>query len=525
LRRYVAVLFLLPAAVFLLYRKSMRLWWTYDDPWFLHVALGRRWTEGFTSGDVWPQGLFTPLLTATYDALFALFGLNADRWYLAQLVLLALLAIAVYALLRLYVDDISAAGGALLFIASPPIASLATTLGVIHYVEAILLAVLATIAFKKRWSVASAVLYLLAMMAKEIAVPLPALLFLLPEEDRRTRVRRLIPHALALVVYAVWRLAVVPLRGGYGWGVAADEWPRILATLPWKLITACAGAALGAGLAMLALTAIGVAPALRTKRAILIAVAGLLLLVAPIVPVSKEMQDRYALAAWLWACAGFAIGAATLRPRWRNALIAAAVAAAVIANRQEWATDFSRHLRMSDEARVFADIGGNSILRNPSIPPGTMPYLRWLKETPMHREPGSQWFYDDLYLCGLPLEGKQFLEYQPDRREVVDITARVPEIARRHCSSIRDNVPLRADFRHRGQTLSWRLGPYADGRYSILLGRGEHAFTVPAEASFRLGDLTAIDLRVRYDSPAGWVTYSPEIHLDFARQPDRTWHR
>jgi hypothetical protein len=180
---------------------------------------------------------------------------------------------------------------------------------------------------------------------------------------------------------------------------------------------------------------------------------------------------------------------------------------------------------MSDEARVYADVGGKAILRNPLIPPGTMPYLRWLKEGPLGREPGALWFYDDLYLCGTPIEGRQVLEYEPGRREMVDITARIPAMARRHCSSIREAVPLRAEFRHRGQTLSWRLGPYDEGRYTIVLGRGEHAFTVPAEASFRLGDSTAIDLRVRYDSPAGWVTYSPEIHLDFARQPDLTWHR
>ena len=530
LRRSAAILLLLPLTVFLLYRKSLRLWWTYDDPWFLHVAAERRWTEGFTYSDIWRQGLFTPLLTATYDALFTLFGIEAERWYAAQLVLLALLALAVYALLRLWVDDIPAAAGALLFLAAPPLASVSAALGVIHYLEAILLCVLATIAFARGWSVASALLYLVAMLAKEIAVPLPAVLCVIPSvSEGPGRVggmtRRVIPHAIALAAYTAWRLAVVPLRGGYGWWVGAEEWPRLIVTLPWKLVTASTGTALAAGLTMLALTAAGVSRAVRTRRAILIGLAGLAVLIAPIVPVSKDMQDRYVLLPWLWICAGFALGIATLRPRLRDALILATLAAAVIANRQEWATEFSRNRRMSDEARVYVAVGGNALFRNPLIPPGTMPELRWLKETHLKREKGALWFYDDFFLCAKPYGGKQVFEYDTPRREVRDITARVPAIASRYCSSLRADVPLRAEFSHRGETLFWRLGPYDKGTYGIVLYDGEHAFVVPRQSAFRLGQFTEIALRIRYQSPEGWVTYSPEIHLDFARQPDRTWHR
>ena len=48
--------------------------------------------------------------------------------------------------------------------------------------------------------VASALLYLAAMAAKEIFVPLIALLAFIPER----RPRRIVPHAVALVVYAAW---------------------------------------------------------------------------------------------------------------------------------------------------------------------------------------------------------------------------------------------------------------------------------------------------------------------------------
>jgi hypothetical protein len=59
----------------------------------------------------------------------------------------------------------------------------------------------------------------------------------------------------------------------------------------------------------------------------------------------------------------------------------------------------------------------------------------------------------------------------------------------------------------------------------VLLGRGIDAWEVPRREAFRLPGVKGLSLRIRYDSPEGWVTYSPDIDLDFARQPDFTWHR
>jgi hypothetical protein len=531
-KRLGSVLFLF-GAVIVLYRKVTRLWWTYDDPWNLHVSLVRRWTDAFTEADIWPQRFFTPLLIATYETLLRFAGMDPDHWYRIQLVLLGACAVAVFFALRLYVPTTPALGGALVFAAGPPLCALVTQLMIVHYLESILLGALATIvyvlAFRRRsmgLEILSALLYFGAMLAKVIVAPLPLLLLFLPENTIRVRARHLLFHSIALGAYLVWRYRVIgTLFGGYGWAVSAGDVPVLAAQLPWKLALTFAGAGVGVGLVMLALLLVGAAGAVRTKQTLTFAAITLLFALAPIVPVSKEMQPWYAVLPWLWLCVVFALGAARLTPNARAALLLAAAATAVVANRQEWTHEYARALRMSEEARAYMRLDSASLLRRPAIPPSSMPELRWLKEDYLQQARGAGWFYDDLYLCSSALTGKRIYEYLPARREVGEVTARIPDLARAYCASIRDTAPLRVEFHHRGETLRWRFAPYRDGRWSVVVAGGLMAYDVRPEDGFRLAGVPALALRVRYESPQGWVTYSPEIALDFARQPDLVWHR
>jgi hypothetical protein len=532
-KRSTSVLFLLGVVV-VLYRKVTRLWWTYDDPWNVHVSLVRPWTDAFTQRDVWPQQLFTPLLLGSHEALLQFAGLDADSWYRVQLFLIGACAVALFFALRLYVGTLPSVAGALLFAAGPPLCSFATQLMVIHYLEAILLGTLAVIAYVLAFrresallEIVSAALYFAAMLAKEIAVPLPALLFFLPARDARVRLRHLLFHAIALAAYALWRWSIIgTIFGGYGWAIAPEELQRVLALLPWKVVLACAGAGIGVGVGAVALLGVGAGSALRTRRALVIGATTLLLSLAPIIPVSKEMQPRYVVTAWLWVCVAFAIGVTRLPTHARNALLVAAIAAVFVANRQEWTREYARSLRMSGEARAFMTLDGTSMLRAPAIPPAAMSELQWLKEEHLRGPKGAGWFYDDLFLCaGTPLQGKRVYEWVPRRREVVEVTARIPDLASGYCSAIRHTAPMRTEFRHRGEALFWRFGPYDKGRWSVIFGGGLQAFVVPREDGFRLTGVPGLTLRVRYEAPEGWVTYSPEIALDFVRQPNLVWHR
>src|SRR5215212_5891962 len=289
-------------AVAALYRKVTRLWWTYDDANTLHTVIDRAPADYFYRADVWPQKLFTPLLMVWYEAMLALLGLAPAKWYVPHLFFFAASALALYCALRLYLEPLASCVGALLFVASVPVCSLITELSGIHYFQAVLFGALTVITYVKAlrtnrfaWTIVSAAIYLVAMLAKEISIPLVAVLVLLPDRDLRARIRYAIPHALAVLIYFVWRYAVLGvLLGGYGWAVAPSERPALLTSLPKKVVLALAGVNVTLGVAFLCVTLIGVVLAMRNRRALALTLVAIAVAILPALPVSKEMQRRYA---------------------------------------------------------------------------------------------------------------------------------------------------------------------------------------------------------------------------------------
>ncbi len=61
------------------------------------------------------------------------------------------------------------------------------------------------------------------------------------------------------------------------------------------------------------------------------------------------------------------------------------------------------------------------------------------------------------------------------------------------------------------------LGPYTEGTYSFLLEDGTAIFPMPRRAGFSMqGRPPLLRLRVKYESPEGWVAYSPEMQVRLA---------
>jgi hypothetical protein len=518
----------LAVLIWLLYRKVTRLWWTYDDAYTLHVVTTHTIRDFFASADVWPQKLYTPLEKAAYKLQVEWFGLNTVNWFRLHLLIASAAAVSLYAAARCYFRPLAAFVSAVLFVAAVPMCSLTTELGSTHYFQAVALASLSILLYVRALrgsryglAIASAAIYLLAMLEKETVVPLIVLLIALPDRDVRTRARYAAGHAVAFVAYLAARRAVIgTFFGGYGWAVERDEWPSLILALPKKLILGMAGENVIAGSILLAGVAIGVAASLRNRRAIVLFLVALFLAVGPVIPVSKEMQRRYVFMPWLCLSIAFVAGVETLRrrPAVAAVLLIAAPALALVANRQEWRHEFERTKRMSDEARVFFDLPPNGLLRAPLVPPAAMDELNWLKTDYAKRPAGAGWFDDDIYLCLHDTAGKRFWQYAAATREVREVTAPV------RCPSMRADASLNATFRARDGDLFWDFGPYTDGSYRVLIADGIMAYDVPRHDAFHLAGVEKLTLRLRYQSPAGWVTYSPDIMVDFKR-PVTTWRR
>lgn len=529
----VAVLVL---AHLVLYRKVVRLWWVYDDSNLLRFLFETHWTDAWVSRDVWPQQLFTPLMFTAFEAQWALFGIDPSRWYVVHLALACVTAIALYAAARMHLDAGPSLAGAVVFIVGTPLCSLVTQLSTVHYFIAITLGALSVMAWTAgRWRV-SAFLYFFALLAKEIMAPLPLLLWFLPrasaEEGRPGEApgapqKRILFHVLALAAYLVWRRVVIgAFLGAYSWVIELHEWPRLLVLLPWKVIKAASGKHLTLGLVLITLMAIVIAMAMRNRRAVVLLIVALAVAFGPILPVAKDIHPRYAVMPWMAWSFAFAAAAATLRAsRVRTTLLVIVPLLAIVVNRQEWGREIGIRQQMSDEARFFFhDMPPHGLLRRPATPPPVMREWNLIKSR-VGKPTGATCFYDDFYLCVNDVRGRPVWEYDPATRALIDVTAKIPDVARSHCPAIRTAAPLTVRFDIRGQELHWEFGPYAGGRYSALLGEGLEAWEMPRRSALNLPGVAALSVRVRYESPEGWTTYSDPIGLDFARQADVTWRR
>jgi hypothetical protein len=279
--------------VILLYLPITQAWWLADDPAILRHIIEYPLAENSN---------LTPLLPLSLGLDYAIFGLEPRGFYAHQLISLCGLAVVGYAVLTRYLAPCSAAAAMTILLTSLPAATLAQHLMTRHYIEGLVLALLASLLYlvalsrNAPWiSVPGAVLYALAAAAKEIYVPLVLLLpFLAPEQRWRTRLRYLAPFAAIAGAYSGWRLYMLrPANAMSGYGSAYDA-----ANQDFRSFLSDAASALGWGTAP-ALAFIGILCLLgilgmllhhrRYLGALLVAV---LIVGLPLVPVAPIIGPR-----------------------------------------------------------------------------------------------------------------------------------------------------------------------------------------------------------------------------------------
>ncbi len=534
---------LLSAGVWLLYWRICALWWTFDDLFHLHLLSRYSAMDyGFSPG-FWhrlPFKMFTPLLFLSYDSDLAISGIQPFTFYVHQLVACSGAVLSLFLVLRRWFSTLPSATGAFLFAAGIPFATWAQQLMLRHYIEGFGLAAVSVWFFVdsmrgRRAGLAqhlSAVFYLLAMLAKEVYVPLPGLLLLLPEGRLIPRARRLRPHAVAMLVYFVWRRAMIgTFFGGYGWAIRRQELPGLILGLPVKV-----GATLLSGsriwnAAFLSVLILGIICHFRRPpRRVGSIVGSAALLLAPVIPVSKSVNGRFGALLWvllvavfLSGCDRLASGTAGGRPA-AILLLGAAAVVTMGSSRTEWHLQFDKAFGMSEEGRCFLSMAPGDLLRQPRNPDATMNETRWLKEEYLHLQRGAGWFADDIYLCRAPSPPGRIWEYDDAQRRIRDVTAEAHDRAARYCANLRPRAPLSATFRWSDGALYWTLGPYEAGRYSLVTGKGIRSIPVTRRDGYRLASPFLVAM-VRYEAPEGWVTYSPELAMDFRVATRYGWER
>lgn len=546
---------LLLGLTFGLYHAALGFFWQADDFYNLRFSSHHTPIQILLSSETWaelPFKMVTPLLFHSFQLDLALAGASTVAFYFHQLLAIALSAVALYAVLRLWAPSGPSFAGGCLYLLGAPTGGLAATLMVRQYPEAITLLLFAlgafTLSLRRRgsrclhpgWGLASVGIYAAACLAKEIAVPLPLAVLLLPEGTLRDRLRAASPLALALGLYLGYRRYLIGTWfGGYGWVVEPNQWPWLALTLPFKVAEQLAGAGglLAWGFVGLVLVAAVVSPvfAHRPVDAATRWLAALALVLLPILPVSFEMASRYAALPWALVSAAAALGGATawssvsISILLRRALLVTAGGVAFLAWHSNWARTRDVAERASGENRAFLELGTADVLFLPSGYPASMAELARFRaeiksggpDKAEHLSPS--WAYDELSICDPPSAAKVW-EYNPSTSRVVEITTTLPARCAAWRARLRPEAALEASFQWNSSDLSWQLGPYEKGSYALVVDNGKALFPVPRRGAFRRGN-EPLRFQLRYESPHGWITYSPELGGDFGSQPRLDWRR
>ena len=533
-----AGLFLLLALV--LYFPSLSGHWRWDDPQLLLHGLRFSLFEELGNPQVWRQistANLMPWQDISIELDLILFGLTPGLFYLHHLVALAAAGLALYACLRLWVERLPAAGGALLFMLGAPVLLASEQLMTRHYIEGLVFCLLALIAFvqslrtqQARWLIGGAMCYLLAVIAKEIYVPLVVLLPFIREGDSQQRLRAvlpyLLPYALIAACYVAWRYWMLgTLGGGY---VVADQLTdvsyfatvlAVFARLPFLLFGA------GWPLVMLILAGLLLPHHLfgerRARAGLWTALVAAALVLGPLIPLVQfpgiTTPDRFLFLPWAALCFALAFYAGQVAPAlrargagWRNGaygLAAVVMALALwqgLAQRSvlRVATDEfdaqSRFLWAYDDSVAF--LPSDNVAPSFWFIAGTRDFRRELTGQEAPRP-----LIDPLFLDA---RVDVLFGYDRECRCMREITGAIAQMRETLSQTLRSDVALEMDYEYDEGTFEWRFGPYTEGSYTLVsevLG----ALPAPRAGRQRFPVIDGTPFYLRYNSPEGWVTYSP----------------
>ncbi len=523
------------ALLWALNHPALGSWWAFDDPCNLAlVAEYGNWRPFVDS----TGSFLNPLLYLSQGIDLSLFGLEPGAFFAHQLLSFSVLIAVGYGFLRAYLAPSGASLALSLFVVSLPAFAVARLQMNRHYLEGLILALASFALYRRsvdsgryRWAVLGAALYLLATTAKEVFVPLVALLpFLLIESSWRERWRHALPYGVAVGVYGFWRLYMLGWSNSLsGYGSMAGELrldaiSRLPAQLgfaqPWQKL-AITGAVVAAVLVL----------GRRSRFFLAAASTGLVVLTAPLIPTAARLAPRHS---FLGSFAIAAILAASLeavrarsvhhpdyprwRPGWREPVQAlAGVLLLLLALSSLTSAPLWRRLEplldhQSSEGRFVLDEPGDGLLLTTIHHAGFLQCLAQLRHDVLAR-PDGPGFCGDPCFCSQAFPGENGWRYTEGRITAAPITAAGDCDARR---------PLEVRLSHDQptKTMSWRFGPYSEGTYEVLLlsGSGRPGVSIPIviprQGSMPYWLTRPLRFVLKYRSPEGWQTYSPVFEVD-----------
>lgn len=535
-------------------------WWYGDDPEIVVFALKHSPAAYLFNPGTW-QSLspfnLTPWILVSLRPDIALSHLEPAGYYAHHLLSLALTAIALFSLLSLYVRRrVFAFIGVIIFLLTPATFWVSTWITARHYLEGLGFFLLALSFFakgvraeRKAFVFLSALCYIPAALSKEVFVPLPFLLMLLPEKTLRDRLTHALPHFILLMIYAAyrfWMLGNNPM-GGYSsiwpWTITSallhsGEVFRLYAGSWWIVI-------------LVLVTMAGGIFLLNNRKAAFVAVVRhltiFLLLLLPILPVSSIWGGGESLRYFLLTSTSLTLFYAlsldvawnrgSVLPKILTALSLIIVVAGFFHSFQREKSDFDQRRRTAEaEGRFFLENGDtlDAVFRI-SQPHWFFDGLEKMQAIQMRRPPerrlrlvsGDYYGFDGDGTAQNP----RIFQFDAVGGEIEDVTTNARENHENFMKTLREER-LHLSLQMKEGVMNLRLGPYHDGDYLMLEAPPEQddyyylAFPMRSSFGMKLTHRERVRIfRFAYRSPEGWMTVSPKFLIDRTKDQEIQWSR
>ena len=579
-RRFDSIAYVVFAGTIIaLFRHVLVNYWLYDDPYILRNVVESRLLDFFLNPDIWLKisaSNLTPWIALSYGIDYFLFGLNHQFYYAHHLVSIWLISIAFYSLLKLWVNPLFAFYGTFLFLVSAPVAASAEMLMTRHYIEGLFFSLLAFFFFVKsirensfKYSLLSSLFYIVSLSAKEIYVPLFIVLLFLPEGSPKKRLAFLLPSAVGLSLYLIWRYYML---GGLMTGHAGSSLltsykafvsPVLLFENLYGSLMMMSGVSklgiiansLSASL-IVALLLLSGALLLRRRKYAVLFFFFILFFSVHFIPFSIiNLSDavgnlplyRLSFLIAIYNCAIISLSAAFLSKKDHERrqpcaetvyrmvpFVLLGLLILILMNTFLWVSnEREKTLKpLTEEGKFFMKADKNSLLvKSDPLLAMTSYYenLEFFKRY-YFREQGPLVVYDRFAFIddplALELRNVRVFKYNRALGAMSEITGSFFKERDTYLSSIK-KLPLEVTVTLKHATISYSMGPSREGRYFTLLGYrpgiycmmlegkefGPMTFATSLKAYFRFG----------WQAPEGWVTFSPEWLLDFSNDHVIQW--
>jgi hypothetical protein len=468
--------------------------WLYDDPSLLIEAI--RQPAGavlFNPAEYThlQTTTFTPLLLLSFKLDLLIQGLRPEIFYAHQIFAITIAALLLYFLLRRYVSDIYAALGAAVFLTTWAAVYAARTLMIRHYVEGLVFALAALLAWARgrRWMILAVFLYLLAMLSKEVYATLPVFFICQSIYDGRVagggwrvgRVARdIIAPAAAAIVFLSWRWYMTGLIGTYATVGAKPNFATLPLTL-WRHFTG--PGPFWAQIAWAVCITLALAVFLWRYRLAALGFLALSLfaMLLPVAMLAANFEWRYSFAfvAFTVAILTFAVGISG--KRWAIGVLAALFVTTAI-------TSFSQRRYYERLTRTGIEQEGRYVWTQPKDAPAIaakspgwyLGGLTWLRRY-QHRGEGPAAVFSRYAITVAMIDPARVVTVSDGK--IVPVTETnffgTPAEWQRARMQYNPNAPLSIEFAVRNHDAQWRLGPPA-ARFIFLTDPGYTAIPIPA---------------------------------------------